>query len=128
MAESKPRGSGRVVAVGVVVFLAAVFLGRLLWARGDLWKYFLIALPVVLLLLSLAVGFVRAVVLLAFFASTVLAVRWLASEGPGWPIILLVPVLALSLMLVLRVFSAMRNQKRDAEKLGEKLEGEGEVE
>jgi len=124
MAEGKPRGSGRVVGVGLVVFLLAVLMGRLLMAPGDLWKFFVIALPVLLILLSLVLGFVRAVALVAFFACTVLAVRWLVLAGPGWPIILLVPVLALSLMLVLRVLAALRNQKRDAEK----LEGEGEVE
>lgn len=99
-----PAGVGGLVAIGALVFLAAVLMARLLLARGDLWKLFLLALPVVLVLLSLALGIPRALLLLGAFVAAVLGIRLvLEMEGAGWVILLLFPIVLLALMLGARV-------------------------
>ncbi|MCA1819121.1 MAG: hypothetical protein LC620_03575, partial [Halobacteriales archaeon] len=70
------RGGGRLVAAVVAVFLVAVLMARLLIGRDELWRLFLLALPVLLVGLGLAFGFVRAVILVALFSATVLAFAW----------------------------------------------------
>ena len=109
MGEAPQRGAGRFVAVAVVLFLAAVALGRFLIDRNDLWPLFLLALPLVLVGLSFALGFVRALILVGFFACAVLAFRWILSwnAGGGWMLVLLSPVVALAALLAIRVVRAL---------------------
>jgi hypothetical protein len=104
-------GVGRFVAAAALVFLVAVAMGRLLLAPGDLWKVFLVAVPVLLVVLGFLLGLVRAVLLVGLFASTLLSVRWIVMYGLGWPVILLAPVVALAVFVAVRVAMAMRAPK-----------------
>jgi hypothetical protein len=120
-------GSGRPVrfflqAVGL--FLLAVVAARLLLDRGNGWILFLLALPFLLLFLSLWGGLVRALLLVGSFAAATLAVRAvLATPRIGWGLLLLVPVLALSAFVAARVAAVLVRRTH-----GPPRKGEGEEE
>jgi membrane protein implicated in regulation of membrane protease activity len=127
-ASQRPAGAGRVVAAAVLLFLVAILMGRLLWDDSGLWKFFLLALPILLALLSLALGFLRAVMLLAFFVASVLTVRWIVSTpGIGWPVIVLGLVLLFASFLAARVARSMwprKSQPSGEETVGTEKNGE----
>jgi len=114
MDVARRSSPGRTVAAAVAVFLVAVALARLLLARGDLWVLFVLALPVLLLGLGLAVGFVRGVVLVAFFAATVLGVRWILQVPQvGWVVVALTPALLLSVTVAVKAVRRTWPRKSD---------------
>lgn len=99
----------RFAALLVAAFLAAVVAARLLLAGGLGWTLFALALPVVLLVLWRLLGLVPAVLVVGFFAAATLAVRGLLTTPRlGWGLLLVVPVLALSAYVALRVLLALR--------------------
>jgi len=95
--------AGRTVAAAVGLFLLAILLARLLLSRGELWVWFVLALPLLLIGLGVTVGFVRGVVLVAFFAATVLGIRWvLQVPQVGWVVLALTPALLLSVVVAVK--------------------------
>lgn len=103
------RRPTKLVLAAVGLFVLAVVLGRLLVAGGAAWALLAFALPVLLLALGKAIGFRAALLVTAGFTGLVLALRWLLRENPaGWIAILLIPVVALTAMVVGRVLAQMR--------------------
>jgi hypothetical protein len=103
------RRPTKVVLVGVLVFIVAVILGRLLVAGGALWALFAIAVPVVIVILGRSVGWGAGLVLTVLFTVAVLGTRWLLQNNPGgWIALLLLPVVALTALLVGRVLGMLR--------------------
>jgi hypothetical protein len=110
------RRPTKLVLAAVGLFLLAVVLGRLLVAGGAAWSLLALALPVVLIALGATVGWTAAVVLTAGFTFAVLATRWLVLDNPGgWVALLLLPVVALTALIVGRVLAQMRRPPRPEE-------------
>lgn len=107
--EDGSRRPTKLVLAGVGLFILAVVLGRLLVAGGAAWSLLALALPVVLIALGATVGWMAAVVLTAGFTFAVLATRWLVLDNPGgWVALLLLPVVALTALIVGRVLGKLR--------------------
>lgn len=113
------RRPTRFVGAGIALFVVAVFLARLLIAGGAAWVAFGICVPILLFVLSAAVGFRFALASTAVFVLLVLALKWFLERSPtGWVALLLLPVLAFTAMLVGRVLAQMRRDRlarRDAQ-------------
>lgn len=109
--EPDGRRPTKLVLAAAGLFLLAVFLGRLLVAGGVAWALLALALPAVLFGLAAALGLRAAAVLTGLFVAGVLAVRWLLVQNPGgWIALLLVPVVALTALVVGRVLAQMRRR------------------
>ncbi len=104
-----PVSPGRVVLVGVVVFLLAILAARLMLERtGVGMGIFFLLLPVMLLVLSLLVGWVLGLTLLVFFAGSAVAIRLLLVDAArGGLLLVLAPVLAVTVWLSLRVIRVL---------------------
>jgi apolipoprotein N-acyltransferase len=118
-ADPAKKGVGRLVGAAAAVFVAGVLLARLLVSREGLWPVAVLAFPVVLVLLALAVGLARAVVLLVLFGCTVATFYWVvSSSAAGWTALILGPVVAFASYLALRVALAMLADRRAAREAG----------
>lgn len=107
------RRPTKLVLAGVAAFVVAVVLGRLLVAGGAAWVLFALALPVVLVVLGRLVG-AAGLVLTALFTCAVLATRWFVRDSSaGWVAILLLPVVALTALVVGRVLGQLRRRPHD---------------
>lgn len=103
------RRPTKLVLAGVGLFVLAVVLGRLLVAGGAAWSLLALALPVVLIALGATVGWTAALVLTSGFTIAVLATRWFVLDNPGgWVALLLLPVVALTALIVGRVLGQLR--------------------
>ncbi len=79
----------------VAVVLVGIILGRLVMERtGAGMVVFLLALPLVFLVLSAVVGLGRAAVLLGLFSATALLMRVVVLQS-GWVVLLLAPVIGI---------------------------------
>lgn len=106
-----PGRTGRVVAASLLVFLAAILTARLLLdaetAQGQA-VILVVAGPLVFLLVAAFLGWIAGAVLATLFFGGVLAFRLvLVSTEVGWPPLLLLPVVAFSLALAVRVARRM---------------------
>ena len=107
------RRPTKLVLGAVGLFLLAVLLGRLLVAGGAAWALLAFALPVLLIALGKAIGFRAALVVTLVFTGLVLALRWLLRENPaGWIAILLIPIVALTALVVGKVLAQMRRPQQ----------------
>ncbi len=105
--ESGGRPVGFALAL-VLLFAAAVVLGRLLVAGGALWILVLLAIPILLVLLGRAVGVPAAIVVLVVFVLVVLASRSLLSDPrAGWVPFVLVPIAAIMTGLAVAVVRSL---------------------
>lgn len=96
----------------IVLFAVAVFLARLLLAGGAAWVAFAACVPVVLFVLTARVGLGPALGATAAFTALVLGLRWFLERAPtGWVALLLLPVVALTALLVGRVLAQMRRDR-----------------
>lgn len=121
---SSGRRPTRVVLVGAMLFLVAVFLGRLLVAGGAAWVAFGLVVPVLLFALTAASSFRFALLVTGAFVLAVLALKWFLERSPsGWVALLLLPVVVFTGVLVGRVLAQMRRD-RDAQRQPEPA-GEG---
>ncbi len=124
--DAAGRRPTKLVLAALVLFLLAVVLGRLLVAGGAAWALLGLAVPVVLAALGAAVGLRASFVLTTSFVAAVLAARWvLRHNTAGWVSLMLLPVLALTALLVGKVLMQMRRKPvagapADAEALDER--------
>ena len=81
---------------------------------SAMWKVFLVAVPVLLVVLGWAMGLARAILLVAFFAGTVLAARAILQSSGGWVVLVLVPALLVSVLITVRVVRVILAQRRHA--------------
>jgi ABC-type uncharacterized transport system permease subunit len=101
----------------VALFVAAVFLARLLLAGGAAWVAFALCLPVVLFVLTARAGFRAALAVTAGFTLLVLGLKWVLRRSPtGWVVLLLLPVLLLTAVLAGRVLAQLRRDRRDRDR------------
>jgi len=95
---------------GVALFLVAVVLARMVLAGGAGWVAFAVCLPVVLFVLTARSSFPFALAATALFALTVLALSEFLRHSPtGWVALLLLPVVAVTALLVGRVLAQLRS-------------------
>ncbi|MEK6976398.1 MAG: hypothetical protein AABY18_08665 [Candidatus Thermoplasmatota archaeon] len=107
--EAGGRRPTKLVLAGVGLFVLAVVLGRLLMTGGAAWVLLGLALPVVLIALGAAFGLRAALVLTVGFTVAVLVTRWFVRDNPGgWVALLLLPVVALTALIVGRVLGQLR--------------------
>lgn len=107
--EAAGRRPTKAVLGAILLFVLAVFLARLLIAGGAAWVAFAACVPILLFVLSAAVGFRFALAVTAAFTLAVLALRWFLEQAPtGWIPLLLLPVVAFTAMLAGRVLAQMR--------------------
>lgn len=124
-AQADGRRPTKLVLVGVLVFVVAVVLGRLLVAGGAAWVLFGLALPLLLVVLGRALGLRAALVLAGVFTAAVLGTRWFMQHNPaGWIALLLLPVVALTALVVGKVLGQMR---RDRAQGPPEADGDGET-
>lgn len=110
--EAPGRRPTKLVLVALGLFVLSVFLGRLLVTGGGAWIVFALALPVALLLLSRLAGWGGSFLLTGAFALAVLAARWFVQANPaGWAALLLLPVVALTGLIVGRVLAKLREPR-----------------
>lgn len=96
------------------LFLLAVLLGRLLLAGGAAWAALVVAVPLLVFALSAAVSFRFGLVGAVLFVLVVLGVRFVLERNPlGWIGLALLPVVALSALLVGNVLGQLRRQRLD---------------
>lgn len=108
-ADAQARRPTKLALAAVGLFVLAVVLGRLLVAGGAAWALLALALPVVLVAVGAAVGFRAGAVLTLSFVAVVLAARWFLRSNPaGWIALMLLPVVALTALLVGKVLAQMR--------------------
>ncbi|MFA5943919.1 MAG: hypothetical protein WC876_05585 [Candidatus Thermoplasmatota archaeon] len=106
------RRPTKAVVGAILLFVLAVFLARLLVAGGAAWALFAVCVPILVFVLSAAVGFRFALAATAVFAFVVLALRWFLKQSPtGWIPLLLLPVVAFTALLVGRVLAQMRRDR-----------------
>lgn len=111
--ETGGRRPTRLVAGAIVLFILAVFLARLLIEGGAGWVAFGFLVPVLVFVLTAAVGLRFAVAATGLFVLAVLALRWFLERSPtGWVALFLLPVLAFTAMLVGRVLAQIRRDRR----------------
>lgn len=114
------------------VFLLAVAVGRFVLVPAgsrDLlapWLVLAIGTLAVFILVAFRLGKAAALVLAVLFAGAALAVRTVFAVGLGWPVLLLLPVMALTLLLVGKVVAAMGWMPRRAQRLERVEKGEEE--
>lgn len=114
--EPDGRRPTKLVLAAVGLFVLAVVLGRLLVAGGAAWTLLVFVLPVVLIALGATLGWKAAFVLTAGFTFAVLATRWLVLDNPGgWVALLLLPVVALTGLIVGRVLGQLRRRPEPVE-------------
>lgn len=107
--DAQARRPTKLVLAAVGLFVLAVVLGRLLVAGGAAWALLLLAVPIVLVAMGAALGFRAGLVLTAVFIVTVLAARWVLRHNPaGWVSLMLLPVVALTALVVGKVVAQMR--------------------
>jgi hypothetical protein len=110
--EAEARRPTKAVIGAILLFVLAVFLARLLIAGGAAWFAFAACIPILLFVLSAAVGFRFALVVAAVFVVLVLGLRWFLEQSPtGWIPLLLLPVVAFTAMLAGRVLAQMRRDR-----------------
>ena len=115
---SAGRRPTRFILGGVVLFVVAVFLARLLVAGGSAWVALAVAVPLLLFVLTAASGFRFALAVGAAFVVLVLALKWFLTRSPtGWVALLLLPVLVFTAVLVGRVLGQLKRD-RDARHSG----------
>lgn len=128
------RRPTRLVLGGVALFLLAVVLARMLLAGGAGWLAFAVCVPVLLVVLTARASLSFALAGTALFAVAVLALREFLRHSPtGWVALLLLPVVAVTALLVGRVLAQLRapaEAEADADAGGddvqERVEREGE--
>lgn len=107
--DAQARRPTKLVLAAVGLFVLAVVLGRLLVAGGAAWALLLLAVPIVLVAMGAALGFRAGLVLTAVFIVAVLAARWVLRHNPaGWVSLMLLPVVALTALVVGKVVAQMR--------------------
>lgn len=122
-----PAGAGKFVLLSVGLFVLAIVAARVILDRTWGWGAALLAIPILVVAVRFAVGWVGAVVLVGFFASVVLFLRAiLANPKVGPAIVLLIGAFALSALLAGRVAIGLwwlRRQKKNTIRV---REGEGD--
>ena len=110
-AAADARRPTKLVLAAVGLFVLAVVLGRLLVAGGAAWALLLLAVPVVLVAVGAALGLRASLALTAVFVVAVLAARWVLRHNPaGWVSLMLLPVVALTALVVGKVVAQMRRR------------------
>ena len=110
--EAGGRRPTKAVVGAILLFVLAVFLARLLVAGGAAWILFAVCVPILIFVLSAAVGFRFAVGATTVFALVVLSLRWFLKQSPtGWIPLLLLPVVAFTALLVGRVLAQMKRDR-----------------
>ena len=112
-----PTRAPRLLGAGVVVFLGAILVARLL-LRADRTEEqvatLAVAAPLLFLLLWGVVGARAGAVLAALFLVAVVALRAFLVAAPiGWPALLLVPVVAFTLYLAGRTVRDLRKGREE---------------
>ena len=110
--EPGARRPTRLALAGVLLFVVAVFLARLLIEGGAAWLLFGVLIAVVLFAITARAGFRVALAVTAGFTLLVLGLRWVLERSPtGWVILLLLPVLLFTAVLAGRVLGQMRRDR-----------------
>ena len=126
--EAAGRRPTKAVIGGILLFLLAVFLARLLIEGGAAWVAFAACVPILLFVLSAAVSFRFALVVTAVFVLVVLALRWFLTASPtGWIPLLLLPVVAFTAMLAGRVVAQMKRDRAARKERDEAPASEGQA-
>ena len=122
----RARRPTRLALAGVLLFVVAVFLARLLIEGGAAWVLFGALILVVLFAVTARAGFGVALAVTAGFTLLVLGLRWVLEWSPtGWIVLLLLPVLVFTAVLVGRVLAQMRRDRRAAREARDNAEAEG---
>ncbi len=119
----------RPLLVGVVLFLLAVLVARLVLAGGIAWVVLAVVLPILVLALATKIRLLPAVVVAALFAGAVVAFRWFFLESEvAWAVLLILPAVTLGLVVAFKVVAALRNGPSLEEKESRENEEKAEKE
>lgn len=105
----------RPVLVGVVLFVLAVFVARLVLAGGTAWIVLAVVLPILTVALATRIRLLPAVAVAALFAGAVVAFRWFLQESDLALVGLLVlPAVVMAVVVAAKVVAALRQKENPA--------------